>query len=171
MADFNHQLAIKLSRALNTLNPNDLLAQRVTDIAKTNSVEGFVKAARAFGKFQDSFLQELHAEVLLHVKQEATGVVPKPVEGITVHDSDVLEPEPVRPGGLMMRADTRHTFRQPAKPLEPPTPRSSLLGLDRLAQEKRAAAANGNDQGSRKKPRLDDDSEPFFKGPKSTGPL
>ncbi|KAF8213824.1 P-loop containing nucleoside triphosphate hydrolase protein [Mycena galopus ATCC 62051] len=151
-------------RALNTLNPNDLLAQRVTDIAKTNSVDGFVKAARAFGKFQDSFLQELHAEILLHAKQEATGVVPKPVEGITVHDSDVLEPEPARPGGLM-RTDTRHTFRQPAKPLEPPTPRSSLLGLDRLAQEKRAAAANGNDQGSRKKPRLDDDSEPFFKVP------
>ncbi|KAF8151992.1 putative PRP16-RNA-dependent ATPase [Mycena galopus ATCC 62051] len=164
MADFNHQIAIKLSRALNTLNPNDLLAQRVTDIAKTNSVDGFVKAARAFGKFQDSFLQELHAEILLHAKQEATGVVPKPVEGITVHDSDVLEPEPARPGGLM-RTDTRHTFRQPAKPLEPPTPRSSLLGLDRLAQEKRAAAANGNDQGSRKKPRLDDDSEPFFKVP------
>ncbi|KAF7340214.1 Pre-mRNA-splicing factor ATP-dependent RNA helicase PRP16 [Mycena venus] len=162
MADFNHQIAIKLSRALNTLNPNDLLAQRVTDIAKTNSVDGFVKAARAFGKFQDSFLQELHAEILLHAKQEATGIAPKPVEGITVHDSDVLEPEPARPGGLM-RPDTRHTFRQPAKPLEPPTPRSSLLGLDRLAQEKRAAAANGNDQGSRKKPRLDDDSEPFFK--------
>ncbi|KAJ6519179.1 P-loop containing nucleoside triphosphate hydrolase protein [Mycena sanguinolenta] len=163
MADFNHQLAIKLSRALNTLNPNDLLAQRVTDIAKTNSVEDFVKAARAFGKFQDSFLQELHAEILLHAKQEATGVVPQPVEGITVHDSDVLEPEPARPGGLM-RTDARHTFRKPATPLEPPTPRSSLLGLDRLAQEKRAAAANGNDQGSRKKPRLDD-SEPVFKVP------
>jgi hypothetical protein len=40
---FNHQLAIKLSRALNTINPNDLLAQRVTDIAKTNTVEGFTK--------------------------------------------------------------------------------------------------------------------------------
>ncbi|KAF7367465.1 Pre-mRNA-splicing factor ATP-dependent RNA helicase PRP16 [Mycena sanguinolenta] len=164
MTDFNHQLAIKLSRALNTLNPNDLLAQRVTDIAKTNSVEDFVKAARAFGKFQDSFLQELHAEILLHAKQEATGVVPQPVEGITVHDSDVLEPEPPRPGGLMMRTDARHTFRKPAKPLEPPTPRTSILGLDRLAQEKRAAAANGNDQGSRKKPRLDD-SEPVFKVP------
>ncbi|KAJ7032499.1 P-loop containing nucleoside triphosphate hydrolase protein [Mycena alexandri] len=147
--DFNHQLAIKLSRALNTLNPNDLLAQRVTDIAKTNSVEGFVKAARAFGKFQESFLAELHAEILLHAKQEATGIVPQPIEGITVHDSD----------------DTRHTFRQPARPLEPPTPRSSLLGLDRLAQEKRAAAANGNAEGSRKKPRLDDGSEPFFKVP------
>ncbi|KAJ7451099.1 hypothetical protein FB451DRAFT_1051752 [Mycena latifolia] len=165
MDDFNHQVAIKLSRALNTLNPNDLLAQRVTDIAKTNSVDGFVKAARAFGKFQDSFLAELHAEILLHAKQEATGVVPQPVEGITVHDSDVLEPAPARPGGLM-RADTRHTFRQPARPLEPPTPRGSILGLDRLAQEKRAAAATtGNMEGSRKKPRLDDGSEPFFKVP------
>ncbi|KAJ7630356.1 pre-mRNA splicing factor [Roridomyces roridus] len=161
MADFNHQVAIKLSRALNTLNPNDLLAQRVTDIAKTNTVDDFIKAARAFGKFQESFLAELHADILLHAKQEATGIVPQPVEGITVHDSDVLEPAPARPGGLM-RPDTRHTFRQPARPLEPPTPRASVLGLDRLAKEKRAAAAA---EGSRKKPRLDDDSEPFFKVP------
>jgi len=42
-SDHNHQLAIKLSRALNIVNPNDLLAQRVTDIAKTNTVEGFIK--------------------------------------------------------------------------------------------------------------------------------
>lgn len=57
----------------------------------------------------------------------------------------------------------RHTFRQPARPLEPPTPRASVLGLDRLAQEKReAAAANG--EGSRKKPRLDGEgSESQFK--------
>jgi hypothetical protein len=50
--------------------------------------------------------------------------------------------------------------------MEPPTPRASLLGLDILAQEKRAAAAieNGNGEGSRKKPRLDDGNEPFFKG-------
>ncbi|KAF8060913.1 P-loop containing nucleoside triphosphate hydrolase protein, partial [Lyophyllum atratum] len=160
---FNHQLAIKLSRALNSINPNDLLAQRVSDIAKTNTVEGFTNAARAFGKFTDSFLAELHSEILLHAKQEATGVAPQPVQGITVHDSDILEPEPVRPGGLM-RMDTRHAFRQPAKPLEPPTPRASLLGLDKLAQEKRAAN-NGNADGSRKKPRLDDGSEPFFKVP------
>lgn len=40
--EFNHQVAIKLSRALNTLNPNDLLAQRVIDIAKTNTVAGFI---------------------------------------------------------------------------------------------------------------------------------
>lgn len=41
--EFNHQLAIKLSRALNIVNPNDLLAQRVTDIAKTNTLDGFTK--------------------------------------------------------------------------------------------------------------------------------
>jgi pre-mRNA-splicing factor ATP-dependent RNA helicase DHX38/PRP16 len=115
--DYTHQLAIKLSRALNIVNPNDLLARRVTDIAKTNSVDGFIKgihalvpyfpisdpssAARAFGKFKDSFLAELHAEILSHAKQEATGIAPQPIEGITVHDSDVLEPEPVRQGGLV----------------------------------------------------------------------
>ena len=46
------------------------------------------------------------------------------------------------------------------------TPRASILGLDTLARKKRAAAAlefrSGN--GSRKKFRLDDGDEPFFKG-------
>ena len=41
--EFTHHLAIKLSRALNTINPNDLLARRVQDIAKSNSLEGFVQ--------------------------------------------------------------------------------------------------------------------------------
>ncbi|KAJ7599325.1 pre-mRNA splicing factor [Mycena floridula] len=159
--DFNHQLAIKLSRALNILNPNDLLAQRVSDIAKTNTVDGFINASKAFGKFKDSFLAELHAEILSHAKQEATGIAPEPVPGIIVHDSDILEPEPVRQGGLMQK-DLKHTFRQPAKPIEPPTPRRSVLGLDRLASEKRAAITNGNNEGSRKKGRYDDD-EPHFK--------
>jgi len=157
---FKHQVAIQLSRALNLVNPNDLLAERVIDIAKTNSSEGFAKAARAFGKFQDSFLTELHDEILSHVKQEASGLAPRPVEGITVHDSEVLEPDPIRQGGLV-RNDTRHTFRQPAKPIEPPTPRGSLLGLDRLAKEKREQALSEN--GPRKKPRLSDDT--FFKVP------
>jgi len=38
--------------------------------------------------------------------------------------------------------------------------------LDQLAKEKRAAAAEDrvNGEGSRKKPRMDDGDEPFFKG-------
>lgn len=137
--EFNHQVAIKLSRALNTLNPNDLLAQRVIDIAKTNSVGGFISgiiilffidsqvkrlfvAANTFGKFQDSFLAELHAEISSHAKQEATGVIPHPIQGITVLDSDVLEPEPPRPGGLQ-QPDTVRSYI----PLPNPTEDSNLL--------------------------------------------
>ncbi|KAL0945671.1 hypothetical protein HGRIS_014822 [Hohenbuehelia grisea] len=162
--DYIHHLAIKLSREINLVNPNDLLAQRVTDIAKTNDLDSFVKAARAFGKFKDSFLAEIHGEILAHAEQEATGLAPQPVQGITVHDSEVLAPEPVRQGGLM-RKDARHAFRQPAKPLEPPTPRTSILGLDRLAQEKRREAAEARGDGQRKRPRLDNDDEPKFKVP------
>ncbi|KIK68997.1 hypothetical protein GYMLUDRAFT_67703 [Collybiopsis luxurians FD-317 M1] len=160
--DFTHNLAIKLSRALNLVNPNDLLAQRVTDIAKTNSLDGFINAAKAFGKLKDSFLAELHSEILSHARQEESGLAPQPVPGITVHDSEVLQPETVRHGGLV-RTDLQHTFKKPAKPLEPPTPRTSVLGLDRLAKEKRAAIA---EEGSRKKAKYDDDgSEPVFKVP------
>ncbi|CCL99949.1 uncharacterized protein FIBRA_01974 [Fibroporia radiculosa] len=161
--DFTHHIAITLSRALNLINPNDLLARRVQDIAKTNSLEGFISAAKTFGKFKDSFLAELHSEIITHAKQDANGLAPQPMQGIVVHDSEVLEPDPVRPGGLM-RKDAVHTFRQPAKPIPPPTPRASVLGLDRLAQEKRAAAVV-NGEGSRKKPRLDDGTNPVFKVP------
>ncbi|KAI0696487.1 P-loop containing nucleoside triphosphate hydrolase protein [Cerioporus squamosus] len=163
--EFTHHIAIQLSRALNLVNPNDLLARRVQDIAKTNTVEGFIAASRTFGKFKDSFLSELHAEILSHEKQEAAGNASQPVQGIVVHDSDVLEPEPVRQGGLM-RKDAKHTFRAPAKPLAPPTPRASVLGLDKLAQEKRAATAAANVESSRKRARLDGDGdEPMFKVP------
>lgn len=59
----------------------------------------------------------------------------------------------------------RHTFRAPAK-LEPPTPRTSVLGLDRLAKEKRVAATL---EAARKKPRIDmpddgDVNQSVFKG-------
>lgn len=62
-------------------------------------------AALAFGKFQSSFLTELHSEIMSHLKQETSGLVPQPVQGIIVHGSEVLEPEIARPGGLM-RSDT-----------------------------------------------------------------
>lgn len=67
----------------------------------------YISASKSFGKFKDSFLTELHSEILSHAKQEATGHIAKPVEGITITDSDVLEPEPVREGGLMRRDAVR----------------------------------------------------------------
>ena len=45
---FVHQLAIKLSRVLNIVNPNDLLARRVIEIAKTNSLEDFIQGESPF---------------------------------------------------------------------------------------------------------------------------
>ena len=43
--EFVHHVAIQLSRAMNLVNPNDLLARRVQDIAKNNSVDGFIEGA------------------------------------------------------------------------------------------------------------------------------
>lgn len=96
------------------------------DIAKCNTTDGFIKggrrcsmylnlqfirptAASAFGKFQKQFLSELHAEIISHVKNEQEGRPTQPVQGIIVHDSDVLEPEPVRQGGLMRNDAVRFT--------------------------------------------------------------
>jgi pre-mRNA-splicing factor ATP-dependent RNA helicase DHX38/PRP16 len=91
-------------------------------------------------------------------------------------DTDVLQPDPVRQGGLVQRdmvssfrfsnlvvhnINQQHTFRKPAAPFEPPTPRVSALGLDRLAIEKRAASSQGDGNGKRQ--RLDS-REPHFKG-------
>lgn len=48
--NFNHYLAIKLARALNIINPNDLLARRVSDIARTNTEDGFIQGRQ--GRFK-----------------------------------------------------------------------------------------------------------------------
>lgn len=54
----------------------------------------------------------------------------------------------------------QHKFKPPARPLEPPTPRTSVLGLDRLAKEKRAAS--NLEDGDMKRQKLDSDR--LFKG-------
>jgi len=50
----------------------------------------------------------MYAEILSYENQQASSHALQPVEGITVHDSEVLEPEPIREGGLM-RKDTVRT--------------------------------------------------------------
>ena len=122
--EFVHKIAIKLSRAINSINPNDLFARRVIDIAKSNAndLQLFIngenfdtvacfavmlilgspswEAARGFGNFKDQFLQELHSEIMSHDKQEKAGHIVVAPEGMTVEDNDILEPEPIRKGGL-----------------------------------------------------------------------
>ena len=60
----------------------------------------------------------------------------------------------------MLMRSKQHKFKQPAKPPEPPTPRTSVLGLDRLAREKRAASTS--EDGDKKRQKTDSDK--LFKG-------
>ncbi|KAF8497258.1 putative PRP16-RNA-dependent ATPase [Russula emetica] len=97
---------------------------------------------------------------------------------MVIEDTDILQPELVRQGGLVQRNKVcptlfsnlvvhnilgqQHVFRKPPAPLEPPTPRVSVLGLDQLAIAKRAASSQGDGNGKRQ--RLDS-REPRFKVP------
>jgi pre-mRNA-splicing factor ATP-dependent RNA helicase DHX38/PRP16 len=55
-----HSLAISISREINLVNPNDLLAKRVLDLAlQHDTLPAFQKAAKTFGRFRDVFLQEV----------------------------------------------------------------------------------------------------------------
>ncbi|KAF8985801.1 DEAH-box RNA helicase prp16 [Entomortierella lignicola] len=79
MSDLEHQIAIDVSRALNLVNPNDLLARQVIQIARNHKqVQGFVKGmsqlhlhypCAAFGKFKEDFLFDLYAKIQAHDKE------------------------------------------------------------------------------------------------------
>jgi pre-mRNA-splicing factor ATP-dependent RNA helicase DHX38/PRP16 len=59
---------IQLSRRLNTINPNDLLARRVIDLALANAhnSEAFIRSASTFGRFDRDWLLSLHSEIIAH---------------------------------------------------------------------------------------------------------
>ncbi|CDZ97652.1 pre-mrna splicing factor [Phaffia rhodozyma] len=135
--DFIHHTAITISRLLNIPNPNDLLARRVIDIAKSNpSSTAFGRACSAFGKFPPDSLDALHTEIIVHLSQQEN------TKGLRVtgfeerakgEDREMLEPEEERGvGGLVREGGLQHTFR---------APQASLLGLDKLAEQKKEAAA------------------------------
>lgn len=125
--------------------------------------EAFAKGARTFGKFRDETLQEIWEEVrgrewgsqAFDLSADASagqtnGVVSsggtfKGIPAMIIQDQDVLAPAaPVQGGlarpGLITGAPVgggdggKHVFKAPQ------TPRSSNLGLDRLAMEKRKEA-------------------------------
>lgn len=64
-------------------------------------------AALTFGKFQDAFLQEIHSEISSFSRQEEAGHYVQAPEGITVTESDILPPDPIRQGGLVRPNEVR----------------------------------------------------------------
>lgn len=103
-------------------------------------------AAKYIGNFPEDRMLSLHTRILANEALLARrrsnaadtrapgGVVKREVEGMDHGDQDVLAAEAPRKGGL------RQTAGAP-KFTAPGGPRASVLGLDRLAAEKRAQAA------------------------------
>lgn len=130
--DFVHQIAVEMSRLLNTINPNDLLARRVIDIAKYNRTgDSFLKAVSAFGKFPEDTMLNMHSRILAHQSMlshssvngaghrrgsghspprmlganGAGGVKEEEMEGMDHDSTDTLAAEPRRKGGLVRTSD------------------------------------------------------------------
>jgi pre-mRNA-splicing factor ATP-dependent RNA helicase DHX38/PRP16 len=144
---FLDKLAILLSRSLNTLNPNKVLAKTVYNLSKQHSLDSFTKAISAFGRFSSHQADELYT--LCQQQDTIDEAFQQPGHhpggstsngAMRILDHDVLEPDqPTHNPGLSVNADhdlngdnTKHVFKQPQH-----TIRTSTLGLDKLAAEKR----------------------------------
>jgi len=124
--EFVHHLAIEMSRLTNSINPNDLLARHLIDIAKGNRTgDAFVKAVSTFGKFPEDRMLSIHNRILAHISLNlsnrnghtrrgsdhspprmagvngAGGNGDSKMEGMDHDSSDTLAAEPKRKGGLM----------------------------------------------------------------------
>ncbi|KAF9425812.1 DEAH-box RNA helicase prp16 [Podila epigama] len=163
MSGLEHQIAIDISRALNLVNANDLLARQVIQIARNHKqVQGFVKACAAFGKFKEEFLFDIYQKILDHDQEfgvEDSTAATKQKENeknvsTTKPKKDPKEPTvgmsnftlsfteedeelpPQLPGGLLKKAKPSGDNAPVFK--VPTAPRGvSRLGLDKLALEKR----------------------------------
>lgn len=186
--DAMHTLAVLVSRALNTLNPNPALAQTVYKLAQSHpTLETFHKAIAVFGRFSaqqvqlplpsplwphsertdhadDTQAQEIYdfcqsQDILDRAFSEPGAAAASSSRGIHIVDRDVLEPDaPVR-AGLTTADSGKHVFKAPQK---------STLGLDRLAAEKRRGKEALERSGAVKRLKYDDDdddedSQPDFK--------
>ncbi|BGP14697.1 hypothetical protein JCM10213v2_002647 [Rhodosporidiobolus nylandii] len=166
--DSIHHLAVLLSRSLNTLNPNPVLAQTVYKLSKSHAtLDSFHKAISAFGRFSLVQAQEVYdACQSIDVLDRAFGdpTAGAAGRGLQIVDHDVLEPDaPVRAGlSTGGQGGDKHVFKAPS------LPGRSSLGLDRLAAEKRREKEDREASGSggrgampppQKRIRYDEDEE------------
>ncbi|KAJ1576364.1 hypothetical protein NDA12_002800 [Ustilago hordei] len=166
------QVAQRLSSSLPTAN--ELLAQRVISLSRSLPTEkAFVNAARAFGRFDESFLLELRSLIASHPDTSTCNGSNGDAAGSS--SAYAGEPQPQR-AGLATLGGERHIFRTPNAELK-----QSSLRLDKLTAAKRADANRSNSGNRRQKvsgtqlSHLQDDldspaqkavaSEPVFKAP------
>ncbi|PWN44711.1 P-loop containing nucleoside triphosphate hydrolase protein [Ceraceosorus guamensis] len=159
-------VAERLSQLLGLGQPNKLLASRVIALARSlPSEQAFVGAARGFGKFEQADLAELRERIRKAPVDHDAQAVDANFDGHSSaareDTSSRLQPDEPRRAGLTTSSSERHVFKAPA------TPRTSKLGLDRIAADKRAEAQvkgpNGTSGGeARKRARLDPPSSSEF---------
>ncbi|KAG0248300.1 DEAH-box RNA helicase prp16 [Mortierella polycephala] len=164
MSGLEHQIAIDISRALNLVNANDLLARQVIQIARNHKqIQGFVKACAAFGRFKEEFLFDIYQKIYDHDREHGIDSDDKKDDSKSssnsnnnssrnkVQESSVAmsnftrsyddEDEasaPVLPGGLIMRTKKSTAGDERHVFKVPAVPVGvSRLGLDKLAKEKR----------------------------------
>jgi len=61
--------------------------------------------AKTITRFKDSFLSEIYSDIKAHERQQEAGSLAPIIQGISIVDTDYMEAEPVRSGGLQ-RSDT-----------------------------------------------------------------
>ncbi|UZJ51768.1 hypothetical protein CBS101457_001088 [Exobasidium rhododendri] len=144
-------VAQKLAESLGLQAPNEKLATMVVSIARSLPTEvAFRSALQSFGKFPQDFAADLRDEIRSHESSNKADLnlsktisEKEATSAIKVEQSERMEPDAPRRAGLATASEQRYVFK---------TPRSSLLGLDRLAEEKKDR--NGQEH-VRKKPRMD----------------
>lgn len=190
--DAMHTLAVLVSRALNTLNPNPALAQTVYKLAQSHpTVESFHKAIAVFGRFSLQQVQ-LPPPSLFSTSgggsRELTPANPD-TQAQEIYDfcqsQDILERAFSEPGAAASSSSRGGIHIVDRDVLEPDAPvraglttsdnkhvfkapQKSTLGLDRLAAEKRREKEALERSGAVKRLKYDDDdddvgSQPDFK--------
>ena len=182
--DAMHTLAVLVSRALNTLNPNPALAQTVYKLAQSHpTLESFHKAIAVFGRFslqQVQFPLPPLFSTLEGVPRELT--IPR-VQAQEIYDfcqsQDILERAFSQPGAAAAssRGGIHIVDRDVLEPDAPvraglttttttdtgkhvfKAPQKSALGLDRLAAEKRREKEALERSGAVKRLKYDDDDD------------
>lgn len=160
-AQFITQLASDIAQQINLNAPNEVLAKRVIELYRSstgNTLATFTSNIKSFGRFKDEYIIDLwktlnerhditsHAlDLSLDPSQGFTNGIKAHEAGtsgipqMVIQDHDILMPSTSTSGGLAPRtgslrlgkeADAKHVFKAPQ-------PRSSELGLDRLAMLKR----------------------------------
>ncbi|SPO28883.1 probable PRP16 - RNA-dependent ATPase [Ustilago trichophora] len=180
-SQLEQEVAQRLSASLP--NASELLAQRVISLSRSlPSDQAFVNAARAFGRFDESFLVNLRSYISSHPEQGSSSNTGSNGSSSSQQTQNT-QPQRER-AGLSTLGGEKHVFKAPTA-----KPKQSLLGLDRLAAAKRAEAGDAASSSSSnsapvsKRPRisstqlshLEDDldspapkaatTEPVFKAP------